>query len=163
MSEDPLYNPAQFDQVAKNLGPLITKLTGQFHQQYQSFIEFDDAKQEILICLFRCLKRFQAGKGYFIPYFIKAVDLLKKNYYYRNFHSMNVLQKSGELSESLQYQEVKFEFHLHLSKESQEVYQLFLEEGRISAWLFARKKKKSRYFANPQYQKFVDELALLTQ
>jgi hypothetical protein len=68
-----------------------------------------------------------------------------------------------EISESLEYREIKFELHLHLSKESQEVYQLFLEEGRISKWLFARKTGKSRYFANPQYEKFVEELALLTQ
>jgi len=172
------FKVSNTEEILKKYNPLVTKLAYQFYGRYHSVLDFNDAKQEVTICLYRCLMKYDKTKSSFVTYFKSAVERMMSRYYYSYFHAVNIAQRTVEVKETDDEDSSKpsFNYLVNKSKEtnprrlrpllsnkSQRLYDLFMKEGKITRWLIARKLKISRFHAQERYDDFKKELAEVTE
>jgi hypothetical protein len=170
------FKVSNIQEIIKKYNPLINKLAYQFYSRYNSVLDFNDAKQEITICLYRCLVKYN-GEKTFIAYFRTSVARLMSRFYYSYFHSIEINQNTVDTRESDEDDSSKptFDWLVNQNRESQprrlrpllssknqRLYDLFMKEGKISKWLIAKKLKVSRFYADKKYESFKKELAIIT-
>jgi hypothetical protein len=168
------FQVSKIEQVIQKYTPLINKLSYQLYSQYSSVIDFNDAKQEVMICLYRCLMKYNSEKATFIAYFKTAVKRLQSRFYHSYYHAININLKTVEVKADEDEDSTlpSFDWLVNrgnttnprrlrplLSKKSQRCYDLFMKERDIHPWLISKKLKLSRYHAQRRYDEFKKELA----
>lgn len=153
--------------------PLITKLSYELYSKYNQVIDYNDAKQEVLVCLYKCLLRYDPKKACFITYFKTAVSRLKSQLYFEYFHQLKLLQGSIDdpemrILESIPTRdkdadaEWKFNSFMlsKLSKDAKKIYRVvYLSTGKISPWLISKKLRKTRYNSKILFDQFKSEVS----
>lgn len=152
------FTVSNIEEVIEEFTPLITKLSYQLYSQYNSVIDFNDARQEILICLYRCLLHYDSQKSKFITYFICSANKLRSRFYYEYFNAIELKKRSVELNFDMPALSESY-IRIHLSDESKEIYDVFEKEQKVSSWIISRNMDISRYSAEKKYENFKKEVA----
>lgn len=180
--QDSDFQVSKATEVIKKFTPLINKEAYKFYSRYNSILDFNDAKQEITICMYKCLLRYDPEKSHFITYFRTAVNRLMSRFYYSYLHSIQINQNTvdtNELNESnervdsldrvINQKEIDTTVEVNpgllrvmLSEGSQKLYDLFMVENKINPWLISKRFKLSRYFAQQMFENFKQEVAEVT-
>jgi hypothetical protein len=139
-------------------------------------IDFNDAKQEVTICMYRCLLRYKSDKATFVAYFRSSVERLMSRFYYSYFHSININQRAVEVKDTDDDESTKPSFdwlvnqnkdttpskmRLMLTDNNQRLFDLYFEEGKINEWLISKKLNISRLDATRRLSAFKKELAVV--
>lgn len=89
-----------FDEMVLSYSRLIQKLAYHLYSQYHTVLDFEDARQEVLILFYRCCLYYNPSKNVkFITFFISSFKRLKSRLYYSYFHQINVANKSIPMEE----------------------------------------------------------------
>lgn len=177
--EEQKFSIKNVDKLLKDYSPLINKFSYILYQKYHTVMDFEDAQQEVRMCMLRCLNRYDPKEFKFMTYFYAAFARMKSRYYYSFFHEINIQQHKqeeyfnfeGDSSMDLKLEAERFidkkslsayqQYNIrpHLSSESVEVFDLYMERLKISSWLVAKQFNLSRYFAKQRFDNFKREVA----
>ena len=170
------YCSSNAEQLIREYEPLISKCACKFHNRYRSIIDFEDARQEVRLLFYRCLKTYNKERASFIAYFNRAFGLLMSRFYYTHSNNININQKrvdpkvlSDEESNSgitameemgvLGKTQPLRSVRPYLSKEAKEVWDLLMYDNRANPFMLHKRLGLSRLYAKRRYQSFVDEIS----
>lgn len=167
-----------YNAIIKQYTPLIEKFTYQFYQQYHTVLDYEDARQEVLLCLWRCLLRYDPNQSKFITFFFCSFGRMKSRFYWSYFHQINIEQKKDDTamstdgkrvvsdedvdvtrSEERFVQDEKLDIRKYLTPESLQVYGVYLKCFRVNPHLVSKELNLSRYHARERCDKFKSEVA----
>jgi len=174
------YTPTNINFFIKKLNPLIINLSNRFYSSYKPILDFDDAKQEILICLYRCLKCYRKSKCHFVVYFKKSCINEIRRYYRDNYHEILRYRKSVDIHDTSVFNLnskyldlnspvicfnpfVRESYREKLSSKNKEIFDLFISSGKANSNLIHRKLGESRYYSSIRYKNFKKEVAQINE
>ena len=175
------YHVSNADELLRKYEPLICKYARQFHNRYNAVIDLDDAKQEIRLLFYKCLRKYDDTRTYadgqtvkFVTYFKRAFGLMMSRFYHTHKSNININQKRidpsmfGEDCDSgtnrleeigaLGKVEPKRSVRPFLSKEAKEVWDVLMYDNRANPFSVHKKLGLSRLYAKKRYDSFVDEV-----
>lgn len=172
------YSVGNVDVLLRKYSPLINKLSYILYNQYHVIMDYSDAQQEVRLCMWRCLSTYKPDRCRFMTYFYNAFRRMQKRLYH-TYKGQIVVSQSSEsmyMNDDGDYTspdgrtcDERFvakptndlDIRLKLSKESVEIYDLFMAKYVLAPWNISRELSISRYHAQLRYNKFRDEVANL--
>lgn len=172
------YNEANFKNILKANVRMVSKCTYVLYERYKCVMDMSEAHQEVVICLWNCVKHYNPKKFKFSTYFMCSFNNLLKRYYYSNFDAIKIAQEQtadyvntdGEIincgvcnsdEQKFVYYDVNMKIRALLSEPSKKVFDVFMTNYRFNPWLVSQRCEVSRQEGRHMYKNFLTECAIL--